>query len=252
MRTTLRWTLIGFLLTFALPTSPTAAGHAAQAPTFTAGNLTLPAPPSSAPAEMLLNPEAPAWQQFAPRRVALHRTPPLHDSEPPARLDIPVVEVRLARVDAGRLLVHLSWRDATNDAATLAAAPDTPPEQRQRKEHTAATERFFDAAAVMFPASRVRVLFTPSLQMGDPGQPVTIHYWNAARGSLLMEAHGRSTTRRTDQSFPARGTYDAGEWRVVLELPDLPAGVPLSFAVWNGSQLDRDGRKYFSVWHWLE
>jgi hypothetical protein len=67
-----------------------------------------------------------------------------------------------------------------------------------------------------------------------------------------MEAHGRETTKRTGETFPARGVYRAGRWQVTLVLPDLPAGVPLAFAVWNGSQLDRDGRKYFSVWHWLE
>ena len=252
MRTTLHWTLIGLLSAVAISSSSTAAAQATQAPTFTAANLTLPAPASSIPAETLLDPEAQAWQQFALRRVALNRTPALYDTDPPATLDIPMMEVRLARVDGGKLLVHLDWRDSTNDVAALAAAPETPPEQRQQKEPTAATERFFDAAAVMFPASRVRALFTPSLQMGDSAQPVTIYYWNAARGALLMEAQGRGTTRRTGQSFAARGTYRAGEWRVVLELPDLPAGVPLSFAVWNGSQQDRDGRKYFSVWHWLE
>jgi len=26
----------------------------------------------------------------------------------------------------------------------------------------------------------------------------------------------------------------------------------MAFAVWNGSQKDRDGRKYFSVWQVLE
>jgi len=252
MRTRRPWIRINLLLAAALAIPLLAAGQATQAPTFTAANLTLPAPPSSASGETLLDPEAPAWQQVAARRVALNRTPPLYGTDPPATLAIPVLEVRLARVEGNKLLVHLSWRDPSDDSAALAAAPETPPEQRQQKELTGATERFFDAAAVMFPASRVRALFTPSLQMGDPDQPVTIYYWNAARGAVLMEAKGRGTTRRTDQSFPARGAYGAGGWRVVLELPDVPAGVPLSFAVWNGSQQDRDGRKYFSVWHWLE
>jgi complex iron-sulfur molybdoenzyme family reductase subunit gamma len=252
MRTKLRLALAGLLLAAALFSASNATGQATPALTFTAANLTLPAASSSIPAGTLLDPEAQAWQQSALRRVALNRTPPLYDTDPPATLDISVVEVRLARVAGGKLLVHLRWRDPTNDVAAVAATPETPPEQRQRKEPTAATERFFDAAAVMFPANRVRALFTPSLQMGDPDQPVSIYYWNAARGALLMEAQGRGTTRRTDKSFPARGAHRAGGWRVVLELPDLPAGVPLSFAVWNGSQQDRDGRKYFSVWHWLE
>ncbi len=214
-------------------------------------NLRLSAVTGIAPAEILVDPLATSWQQLPARRVALNRTPPLYDTDPPAELEIPVLEVRVARSE-GKLLVHLSWRDATRDAARLPSMPDTPPETRNLKAPTPAAERFFDAVAVMFPTSRTPTPATPSLQMGDSNQWVTIHYWNAARGPVLMEAHGRSTTRRTGENFPARGVYGGGVWRVVLELPDLPAGVPLSFAVWNGSQLDRDGRKYFSVWHWLE
>lgn len=218
---------------------------------FTAANLTLPAPTSPVPAAALLNPEASEWARFPVRRLALNRTPPLYDTDPPAGLEIPLVDVRVARAE-GKLLVHLSWTDRTQDVAALPAVPDSPPEQRDRKELSPATERFFDAAAVMFPSAPMGVASAPSLQMGDPHSPVTIYYWNAARGPLLMAAHGRSTTRRTGESFPAQGVYRGGVWRLALELPELPAGVPLAFAVWNGSQLDRDGRKYFSVWHWLE
>jgi DMSO reductase family type II enzyme heme b subunit len=88
--------------------------------------------------------------------------------------------------------------------------------------------------------------------MGDQQDPVTIYYWNAARGPMLVDARGRETTRRTGQSFPARATYQSGGWSVSFELAGLPPGTPLAFAIWNGSQQDRDGRKYFSVWHWLE
>jgi complex iron-sulfur molybdoenzyme family reductase subunit gamma len=88
--------------------------------------------------------------------------------------------------------------------------------------------------------------------MGDADHPVGIYYWNATRGPMVMQAQGRGTTRRTGQSFPANGIYQKGQWSVTLELPDLPAGTTLAFAVWNGSQKDRDGRKYFSVWQMLE
>jgi hypothetical protein len=37
-----------------------------------------------------------------------------------------------------------------------------------------------------------------------------------------------------------------------MELQDVPAGMPLAFAIWNGSQQDRDGRKYFTTWLKLE
>lgn len=213
-------------------------------------NLRLPVAASSLPAAALLDPDASLWQQLPPQRLALNRTPPLYDTDPPATLDIPLLEVRVARAE-DKLLLHLSWRDPTGDSTALVQAPDTPPETRNRKEPTEATERFFDAAAVMYPAGDTAGAATPSLQMGDAGMPVTIYYWNAARGAMLMEAQGRGTTRRTGQNFPAQGIYRQGIWRVVLELPNLRAGVPLAFAVWNGSQLDRDGRKYFTIWHWL-
>ena len=67
-----------------------------------------------------------------------------------------------------------------------------------------------------------------------------------------MTAEGRATTRRTGQNFPASAVYQNNQWVVTFELPNQAAGTPLAFAIWNGSQKDRDGRKYFSVWYTLE
>jgi complex iron-sulfur molybdoenzyme family reductase subunit gamma len=209
--------------------------------------LALRADTRQVPPDTLRDPDAAAWQAVPAQRVALNRTPPLYDTDPPAELEIPFVDARLVRA-GGRLFFQLSWHDATEDSARLAAAPTTPPEARDRKEQTEATERFFDAAAVMLPARAPESGVWPSLQMGDASGPVVIYYWNAARGALIARAEGRGTTRRTNESFPARAAYREAAWRIVLELPDLPAGMPVAFAVWNGSQLDRDGRKYFSVW----
>ncbi len=206
---------------------------------------------SSASVDSLLQGGPAAWDQIAVKRVALNRTPPLYDTDEPATLEIPSVDVRTARA-GGKLLVHLSWRDPSHDAITLAEVPNTPPETRFRKVQTEADDRFFDAAAVMFPAKADSGPIAPSLQMGDAEHPVEIYYWNATRGAMLMQAQGRGTTRRTGQNFPASSTYQNGQWNVIFELPDLPAGTTVAFAVWNGSQKDRDGRKYFSVWHVLE
>ncbi|HYM74823.1 MAG TPA: ethylbenzene dehydrogenase-related protein [Candidatus Dormibacteraeota bacterium] len=206
---------------------------------------------SSASADSLLNGGLAAWNQIAVKRVALNRTPPLYDTDEPATLEIPRVDVRTARAD-GKLLVQLSWQDPTHDAITLAEVPNTPPETRFRKVQTEADDRFFDAAAIMFPAKRGFDAIAPSLQMGDAEHLVEIYYWNATRGAMLMQAQGRGTTRRTGQSFPVNYTYQNGQWSVIFELPDLPSGTTVAFAVWNGSQKDRDGRKYFSVWQVLE
>jgi hypothetical protein len=206
---------------------------------------------SSASADNLLKGRSVVWNQIALKRIALNRTPPLYDTDEPAALAISSVDVRLARV-SNNLFVQLSWRDPTHDAITLAEVPNTPPETRFRKVQTEADDRFFDAAAVMFPAKSGSGAIAPSLQMGDAEHPVEIYYWNATRGAIVMQAQGRGTTRRTGQNFPANSTYQNGQWNVIFELPDLPAGTTVAFAVWNGSQKDRDGRKYFSVWQVLE
>ncbi len=206
---------------------------------------------SSASADNLLHSGPAAWNQIPVKHVALNRTPPLYDTDEPATLEISIVDVRLARVSKN-LLVQMSWRDPTHDATTLAEVPNTPPETRFRKVQTEADDRFFDAAAVMFPANAGSGAIAPSLQMGDAEHAVEIYYWNATRGAMVMQAQGRGTTRRTGQSFPVNSTYQNGQWNVIFELPDLPAGTTVAFAVWNGSQKDRDGRKYFSVWQVLE
>jgi complex iron-sulfur molybdoenzyme family reductase subunit gamma len=241
------WIVLLLLLTAAAPVLSQQPASAAALPQHLRLNAAL----STQSAEVLLDPAAPAWQSAPAQRIALNRTPPLYATEPPASLEISFVEVRTLRA-AGNLFVRMSWRDASADRSELPAMPDTPPEQRFLKEHTLATDRFFDAAAVMFPKDAPGGVVSPSLQMGDAQDPVSIYYWNAVRGAMRMEAAGRGTTRRTGESFPARAVYSSGEWQVVMELPALPPMTPLAFAIWNGSQLDRDGRKYFSVWHWLE
>jgi hypothetical protein len=220
-------------------------GPGGQLPTLNLRPASLQLPP-----EILLNPEAHEWAGSPALRISMNRTPPLYDTDPPAQNEIPSAEVRVVQT-GGKTVVLLSWHDATEDTAEVAAVPAVPAEQRNRKELSAATDRFFDAAAVMVPMQTSNDL-SPSLQMGDAHLPVKIYYWNAARGPMLMEARGRSTTRRTGQGFPSKGIYRAGTWTVSFELPELQRGTPLAFAIWNGSQKDRDGRKYFSVWHWLE
>jgi len=226
-------------------------GMWSQVPSKPAAGQWLPVSISSSSADSLLNGDPSAWAQIPAKHISLNRTPPLYDTDEPAALEIPAVDVRLARA-GGKLLVQLSWRDATRDATTLPEVPNTPPETRFRKVPTEADDRFFDAAAVMFPSKTESGAMTPSLQMGDAEHPVEIYYWNATRGAMLMRAQGRGTTRRTGQSFPATSTYQNGQWTVTFELPDLPSGTPVAFAVWNGSQQDRDGRKYFSVWQAIE
>lgn len=201
--------------------------------------------------EALLDPLAADWARIPAQRVALNRTPRLYDTEAPSEPEIPFVDVRLARAE-GKLLVNLTWHDPTRDAAEIAKLPTAPNEGREHKELTEATDRFPDSAAVMHPAILPVNGQWPSLQMGDPGNPVSIYFWSASRGAARMQAEGRGTTRRTGDTFPAQAAYRDQAWHVSMELQDVAAGMPLAFAVWNGSQQDRDGRKYFTTWLKLE
>ncbi|HVP42503.1 MAG TPA: ethylbenzene dehydrogenase-related protein [Terriglobales bacterium] len=219
----------------------------AQAGRTTAGQ-TLNATALPVPAGALLDGSA-AWSQVPVHRISLNRTPPLYDTDEPATLEVAVLDARVARA-GGKLLVQMSWADPTQDSAALPEVPKTAPETRFLKVPTEANDRFFDAAAVMFPEKPGAM--APSLQMGDSEDPVQIYYWSAVRGPMVMQAAGRGTTHRSGATFPARSLYEKGRWTVVFELPDLAGGTPLAFAVWNGSQQDRDGRKYFSVWQVLK
>jgi hypothetical protein len=201
--------------------------------------------------EAFLDPMSAEWSKITSQRIALNRTPRLYDMEAPSELELAFVDIRLARTE-GKLVVQMIWRDPTQDNAEIAKLPSAPTEGRPHKELTEATDRFFDSAAVMHPVRLPENNVWPSLQMGDAGDPVTIYFWNAARGATRMQGEGRGTTKRTGESFPAQALYGNGSWHVTMELHDVPVGMPLAFAIWNGSQQDRDGRKYFTTWLKLE
>ena len=73
--------------------------------------------------------------------------------------------------------------------------------------------------------------------------------WDSTRGPAVMEAGGRETTKRTGQTFPAQARYAGGKWTVAMQIPVLQTGATFAIAIWNGSQQDRDGRKYFTIWY---
>ena len=206
---------------------------------------------STAGAQTLLDPLGANWGKIPAQRIGLNRTPRLYDTEASSESEIPFLDIRLARFE-GKLLVQMIWRDSTQDTGQIAKLPSSPTEGRPQQELTKTTDRFFDSAAVMHPKRLPEGGVWPSLQMGEAGQPVTIYFWNAARGAHRMEAEGRGTTKRTGESFPAQAVYRDGSWHLAMEFDDVPAGSPLAFAIWNGSQQDRDGRKYFTTWLRLE
>jgi DMSO reductase family type II enzyme heme b subunit len=195
--------------------------------------------------QSLLDPSAAEWKSARPLALALHRTPPLYSTDTPAANEIQSAEARFVHSQAGNF-VRLEWADATHDSTVIPKA-----ERTWQGDHlvtpSAATDRFSDACAVMLPAKPGDV--NPSLQMGDPEHPVRIFLWDSTRGAAIMEATGRETTKRTGLSFPAEARYGAGKWTVTMQVPDLKPDTPFAVAIWNGSQQDRDGRKYFTIWY---
>ena len=243
--------LASLLFFFANHSAPAAQQKSPKAAPSEPPGLSVRATASSVPAEALLDPMSPEWSKLPTQRVALNRTPRLYDTEAPSEPELSFVDIRLARTGA-KLLVLMTWHDPTQDVAQIAKLPSAPTEGRPHKELTEATDRFFDSAAVMHPARLPENQVWPSLQMGDAGGPVTIYYWSSVRGAALMQAEGRGTTKRTGEAFPAQAVYRDNAWHLSMVLGDLPEGMPLAFAIWNGSQQDRDGRKYFTTWLKLE
>jgi len=198
-------------------------------------------------AQNALDPMAAEWKSAAPMALSLQRTPPLYPTDATAPLEIPSVDARFIHTTAGNF-VRLEWADKTHDSTVLPKV-----ERTWQGDHlvtqSAATDRFSDACAVMVPAKAITSDLNPSLQMGDADHPVRIFVWDSTRGAAVMEASGRETTKRTGQSFPAQGQYANGKWSVTLQISDMKAGTPFAVAIWNGSQQDRDGRKYFTIWY---
>jgi DMSO reductase family type II enzyme heme b subunit len=198
-------------------------------------------------AQNALDPAAAEWKSAATMSLSLQRTPPLYPTDAPAAVEVPSVQAQFIH-GAGENFVRLEWADKTHDSAVLPKA-----ERAWQGDHlvtqSAATDRFSDACAVMIPAKPTSGDLNPSLQMGDADHPVRIFVWDSTRGAALMEAAGRETTKRTGQSFPAQAQYANGKWSVTLQIADMKAGTPFAVAIWNGSQQDRDGRKYFTIWY---
>jgi hypothetical protein len=206
-------------------------------------------------AAALLDPSAKAWETAEPTRVLLNRTPRVYQTEQPRLEKPPALEVRALRaLRAGeRALFRLVWEDATKNA------PEAPPKRageggdpaKLYKRPTEHTSAFADAAAVMVPDPWSGGAF-PSLVMGDGKRPVRLYYWNASRGTDQLTASGRARVESTGKAVRHQAHYADRRWAVTLELPGLPAGSPVAFAVWDGEVADRDGMKCFSAWYVLE
>lgn len=164
---------------------------------------------------------------------------------------------------------RLKWIDATKDSSWDL------------------TNRFVDACAVQFPVQDQGI---PSPLMGDRENPVNIWRWSAIfeeknrypkayadfhrqdaietaielqemPGENLMAQGFGTLTKDETQDIRAAGSWTKNGWTVVLKRSLKTKGsgasfkqntvVPMAFALWNGSQKERDGMKSVGFWQWL-
>ena len=183
------------------------------------------------------DPAGDAWDIVPSVEVPLSSAP----SGLPNASDTSVESLRVqsARTDE-RFYLRLSWADATADRN--ASSPRT----------------FLDAVAVQLPANTSA---RPPISMGSTRNLVNVWYWSADGTSEELLAGGPGTTTAFDESQVRTTTaYDDGRWTVVMSRPVASAAtnrtslavdrdVDVAFAVWNGSHMERSGRKSVSEWY---
>ena len=198
-----------------------------------------------------MDPAAPEWAAAPEETLPLQPAPWASQPSEYARnawKDRPYGQTGAVRVAAAHngeaLFFRLSWQDETKD------------------EGIHDTTQFADAAAVLLPARGDAPLQT----MGSPEQPVNAWYWRAdLEAPLAITATGLGTTVRSkDGSLSAAGSFEAGNWHVVISRPLSVRGDGVAvlrpgqtgkvgFAVWQGANQERAGIKAVTLdWQPLE
>lgn len=177
-----------------------------------------------------------------------NRTPKIFSTDPEPPPAAAMRATARAEISGGTLHVTLSWTDPTDDAVegAVRAAYGKDPIYRKPTERT---DRFGDAAAMMVPAAKGEPF--PGIMMGDPGHEVRIVLWRAGGGVETLRARGRGTVERSREttglsaSQQRSGTRRAVTFTMTGYSPDLP----VSFAIWDGGNGDRNGYKWYTPWY---
>lgn len=117
-------------------------------------------------------------------------------------------------------------------------------------------DQFVDGAAALFPLARDANAMT----MGAAGKPTNAWYWKAGKRDpydVIAEGFGTSDRRAPEATgLSVSAGYAGGRWQVIFRRPLSGAGnsitfVPgkstaIAFAVWEGRNRDRSGRKSVS------
>jgi complex iron-sulfur molybdoenzyme family reductase subunit gamma len=199
---------------------------------------------SQSQAGSLSAPTAQAWNDASTVTVPLSSAP----SQVP---DANETSIDRANVEAARtqrrLFLRVSWADGTRDGNVTPSQYDAP-----------RLNSYGDAVAVQLPANASQ---QPGIAMGSPQSMVNVWWWNGAMGAQELLAAGPGTTTPFDRpAVSTNATYRDGRWYVVLSRNltapgrnrasiEMDRDVPVSFAVWNGSNGERAGRKAVSEWY---
>lgn len=184
------------------------------------------------------------WDRIPTYRIGLVAAPPVHASAQlrydPAKNGH--VYFQLART-SDRFYVRMRWPDASQNL------DDT-------------IDTFTDGAAIQFALDGQDTNF----MMGTgPDKPVNIWYWRASRHGVENLAAGGfgSTTILPEQVVTGKASYNADEpgqnqyWHLVMSREievegehqiNLTNGpIPVSFALWQGEDAQRDGNKVVNM-----
>lgn len=211
--------------------------------------LALPARVERVEIQRLLDLNEVTWNTIAKSQIHLNRTPPLYEGDPGDNGDRPGASVQLIQTTNQDLVVRIHWTDfTTNVTAKGVRYPDNG-NVHTYKLHTEASDQFADACCIMVPVKRGVSYSFPPLMMGGTNDAVELYYWRAGKAPELLKGHGRGTTASTSISVPGNGVRDGDGWTVTMVVPGVTRGTPVSFAIWDGGRLHRDGLKFYSLWY---
>lgn len=161
--------------------------------------------------------------------------------------DAQIPELEVGSVTTGKeLYVVVKWKDDTHSVQPLFT-----------------TNRYGDGISIQFPLFYGKGKTLPYIGMGNEKNPVVVYLKKNVENrdyvkSFISEGFGSLTeTSYKDFSFSLDYDKEKKEYTAVLKRAikpaDLKAGIiPVSFAVWDGDNGNRDGVKNISSWKFLK
>ena len=181
--------------------------------------------------------DAASWKTVPAREIALDTAPSVHDAIS-GEAAVKRIKVQVARTEDG-VFFRLQWKDKTAETKIQKL------------------DGFLDGVAIQFAVDRDRAT---SPIMGGEDKLVNIWYWSAATNKgHNLGANGFGTlTPLATQDVTATGKYRNGTWTVIFYRPVKSTETqavkfegtgewPVSFAVWDGANMERDGLKAVNV-----